>query len=111
MVRVLITYHLPLIAYHLSLITYHLSLITYHLSLITYHLYYGGHARYLARLRVAKQTFMHQRVYDPVLGRVVPLTPPPPGATRMAHCGADLDDALAHGLCATGEFHPRYNEI
>ena len=50
----------------------------------------GGYARYLQRMRIAKQTFLHQRVYDPVLGRVVPLTPPPPGAPRMPHCGTRL---------------------
>jgi hypothetical protein len=59
--------------------------------------------RHLAR---ARETFLHQRVYDVVTERVVPLTPPPPGAPPMPHCGADIDAALAYRLCALGDLNP-----
>ena len=40
----------------------------------------GGFAAYMAAFVKAKQTFRHQRVFDPDSGKVVPLTPSPPGA-------------------------------
>lgn len=66
----------------------------------------GGYDQYLKVLRQAKQTFRHQRVYDMEQRKVVPLNPELPGAVRMPHCGADIDDAVAFRLCAVGDLHP-----
>ena len=66
----------------------------------------AGLAEYLEQLQQAKETFRHQRVYDPKLKKVVPLTPPPPNAPIMPHCGADIADDLAYKLCELGALHP-----
>ena len=60
----------------------------------------GSWDRYRRQYQMARETFLHQRVYDPSAGKVVPLTPLPEGARPMPHCGADLDDHLARRLCA-----------
>ena len=70
----------------------------------------GGVEAYLHYFNKAKQTFLHQRVYDLDLHRVVPLTPPPEGAPPMPHCGADIDDALAYRLCELGDLSPDTHE-
>ena len=66
----------------------------------------GGFDRYLKQLHKAKQTFLHQRVYDVREQRVVPLTLAPPTAKSMPHCGADIDDSIAYRLCAVGDLNP-----
>jgi len=63
-------------------------------------------ARYVQQVQYALQTFRHQRVFDPISATVVPLTPPPPNAPEMPHCGAPISSALAHGLCAAGDLSP-----
>ncbi|KAL1523901.1 hypothetical protein AB1Y20_018820 [Prymnesium parvum] len=70
----------------------------------------GGFDVYLAQLRRARETFHHQRVYDPLESRVLPLTPPPEGAPPMPHCGADLPAALAVEICERASRHPQTHE-
>ncbi len=63
-------------------------------------------ARYVQQVQHALQTFRYQRVFDPSSATVVPLTPLPPNAPKMPHCGADIPCELAHQLCATGDLSP-----
>ena len=66
----------------------------------------GGAEAYLHYYAKAKQTFLHQRVYDIKLRKVVPLTPQPTGSPSMPHCGGDIEDELAYRLCSLGDLHP-----
>ena len=70
----------------------------------------GGLDGYLHYFNKAKQTFNHQRVYDVLQHKVIPLTPPPADAPPMPHCGADIDDALAYRLCELGDLSPDTHE-
>ena len=65
---------------------------------------------YLRKFRRAREAFLHQRVYDPTLKRIVPLTPPPAAAKPMPHCGEDLADDLAVAICERAELHPGTRE-
>tara|TARA_B100000513_G_scaffold52762_1_gene19986 strand:- start:690 stop:2858 length:2169 start_codon:yes stop_codon:yes gene_type:complete len=74
----------------------------------------GGFEAYMEALGRARETFLHQRVYDPTQQQVIPLTPLPLGAggvpVVLSHCGEDLDPDLARALCGAGDVHPQTHE-
>ena len=62
---------------------------------------------YLARFAQARESFLHQRVYDPDLKRVVPLSGEGGGGDApIPHCGADISPEIAVALCEEGTLHP-----
>jgi len=69
-----------------------------------------GWEAYVDAFRRARETFRHQRVFDPAQQRVVPLEPQPVDengeVAHMPHCGADLPQEVAVALCARGDIHP-----
>ena len=70
----------------------------------------GGFEVYAAQLRAARETFCHQRVYDPQLRQVVPLAPQPAGSPPMPHCCAYLPPHLAVAICEEAAIHPETHE-
>jgi exonuclease-1 len=73
-----------------------------------------GWDEYTKAFQRALETFRHQRVFDPSLNMVVPLTPQPVDehgeAAPMPHCGADMPQELALAICARGELHPQTHQ-
>ena len=66
---------------------------------------------YLAKFAQARESFLHQRVYDPELKRVVPLSGEGGGGDApIPHCGADIAPEIAVALCEEGTLHPDTHE-